>query len=153
MRSFVVCLASLAVVAGCGQSDFQTAKVSGRVVCDGQPVSNIVVFFEPLMTGTDALVGKQGLGRTRDDGSFQISTYGDKDGAVVGKHRVRVGWSDDFIDSSCACVVNSESDIMQVEVKKGEANEFELVLPKRTAKDQPTLDELEALEEAEDEDD
>jgi hypothetical protein len=145
-----VTLTCLAFLPGCSGGDFPTAKVTGRVVCEEQPIPNIVVFFEPLASGSSALVGKQGIGRTSDDGTFEISTYDRNDGAVVGKHRVRVGWSDDHIDLACPAVVDSEKDIMQVEVKKGEVNEFEVRLPKKTAKHRPTLDELEALEEGDD---
>jgi hypothetical protein len=114
-------------------------------------VEGIHVFFEPLQSGNDSLVGKQGLGQTDAEGAFEISTYGKRDGAVVGKHRVRVGWSDRADSSKCPCEVDSEKDLMQVEVKKGEANEFDLVLAKPTkGRRAPTLDELEAMEEGED---
>lgn len=152
MRALITCTFALALLplAGCGGGDFPTAKVTGTVLCEGKPVSGIHVFFEPLQTGTDGLVGKQGIGQTDADGTFEITTYKDGDGAVVGKHRVRVGWSDRADSSSCPCEVDSEKDLMQVEVKKGETNEFELVLPEPKGKRRPTLDELEALEEGED---
>ena len=102
---------------------------------------HVMVFFEPLQAGEAALVGKQGLAVARDDGTFSVSTYGEEDGAVVGKHRVRVGppRANDHPGFKCPCVVNSELDVLQVEVKKGEKNEFELVLKKRTASDPPPL--------------
>jgi hypothetical protein len=34
-------------------------------------------------------------------------------------------------------VLNSEVDVMQVEVKKGKSNHFELVLKKKTGKERP----------------
>jgi len=153
MRNFLITSATLSAlfVLGCGGGDFPTTKVTGRVVCKGQPVSGIHVFFEPLQSGQDALVGKQGIGRTKEDGTFSISTYGDGDGAVVGKHRVRVGWSDSATSTECSCEVDSEKDIMEVEVKKGEENDFEVVLAKAEgSRRRPNLDELEALEEGED---
>ena len=52
---------------------------------------HVMVFFEPLQEGKSALVGKQGIAFAEEDGTFVISTYGTGDGAVVGKHRVRVG--------------------------------------------------------------
>ena len=142
---------SLVLLAGCGGGDFPTAKVTGRVVCDGKPVGNVLVFFEPLKDGNNALVGKQGIGRAGEDGTFEVSTYGTNDGAVVGKHRVRVGWKEGKFDPSCGCEVNSDKDVMEVEIKKG-TNEIEVVLPKAKGKHKLTPEEREALEEAKEED-
>lgn len=130
-------LLGLAVVTGCGDSgDFPTAKVTGKVTCEGQPVAGAAVYFEPLRSGGEsgsALVGKQGFAFTEPDGSFTISTYrpGKGDGAVIGMHRVRVGPG----GAKCDCSMNDEFDLMQVEVKADGNNEFELVLPKATAQD------------------
>jgi hypothetical protein len=136
-----ITIVALATLSGCsGGGDFGTAKVTGRVVCEGQPVGNVLVFFEPLTQGDNALVGKQGIGRAGADGTFQVSTYGSNDGAVVGKHRVRVGWMDGQANGSCPCVVDSENDVMEVEVVAGESNEFEVVLPKKTGRERPSLD-------------
>lgn len=132
------------ILSGCGGGgDFATAKVTGRVVCEGQPVGNILVFFEPLGEGTSALAGKQGIGRAGADGAFQVSTYGKNDGAVVGKHRVRVGWMEGQANASCPCAVNSEVDVMEVEVVAGKQNEFDVVLSKKTGRERPTLDQEE----------
>jgi hypothetical protein len=148
-------LIATVVLAGCGGGDFSTAKVTGRVVCEGQPVGKLLVLFEPIQSeeGRGAVVGKQGFGRTADDGTFEVSTYGNNDGAVVGRHRVRVAWSDDFRDPACPCIINSERDITEVDVVKGETNEVEIVLPKKPRGYRASLDDLEAMEEARDEDD
>jgi len=117
----------LATLLGCGGGDFPTAKVEGIVLCEGQPVAGAAVYFEPLPANSnEMIVGKQGFSFTDSDGKFRISTYspGGNDGAVVGKHRVRVGRG----DAKCNCSMNDEKDLMQVEVKKGEVNKFELVL-------------------------
>ena len=93
MRCVVFCslVVGLVFTVGCGSGgDFPVAPVSGRVLCDGQPVPHAIVFFEPLQSGDSALAGKQGIARAKEDGTFVISTYGTEDGAVVGKHRVRV---------------------------------------------------------------
>jgi hypothetical protein len=142
MRIWCACVlaAPLALGAGCGPTGgFAVAPTTGRVVCEGKHVPHVMVFFEPLQSGEAALVGKQGLAIAREDGTFSVSTYGEEDGAVIGKHRVRVGppRANDHPGYKCACVLNSELDVMEVEVKKGEKNEFELVLKKRTARDPP----------------
>jgi hypothetical protein len=138
---FGITVVAFATLSGCGGGgDFDTAKVTGRVVCEGQPVGNVLVYFEPLTQGENALVGKQGIGRAGADGTFQVSTYGTNDGAVVGKHRVRVGWMQGQADGSCPCVVDSETDVMEVEVVAGESNEIEVVLPKKTGRERPSVD-------------
>jgi hypothetical protein len=132
--SLSLVLGFIVISIGCSSGDFPTAKVEGVVLCDGKPVQGAAVYFEPLQSeGSDssAIVGKQGFAFTDAEGKFQISTYfpGQNDGAVIGKHRVRVGKG----DAKCDCLLNSEKDLMQVEVKKGEANRFELVLEKASA--------------------
>jgi len=101
------------------------------------------VFFEPLQSGKKALVGKQGLADAGADGTFTISTYGDNDGAVVGRHRVRVGppRGGPPPGFKCDCVLNPEVDVTEVEVKRGEKNDFDLVLKKKTAADAKSLPE------------
>jgi hypothetical protein len=54
-------------------------------------VPQAFVYFEPLGDGgNSAIVGKGAFVRADDQGRFVLSTYGSCDGAVVGKHRVRV---------------------------------------------------------------
>src|SRR6185503_13088729 len=100
----------------------------------------VMVFFEPLQTGKKALVGKQGFAYADAEGKFNISTYGTHDGAVIGHHRVRVGppHGEDHPKFKCACVLNPEIDVMEVDIKKGK-NEFELVLKKKTGREAPLL--------------
>jgi hypothetical protein len=124
--NLIILLAASSFV-GCSKGDFPTAKVEGVVLCEGKPVAAAAVYFEPLQTAEKKMiVGKQGFAFTDDNGKFKISTYfpGQNDGAVVGKHRVRVGRG----DAKCNCSMNEEKDIMQVEVKEGQVNTFELVL-------------------------
>ena len=131
---FVIVLAMLLVSAGCAEGDFSTAKVTGVVLCNGQPVEGAMVYFEPIRSGKNsAMVGKQGFSWTDASGRFDISTYkpGGGDGAVIGKHRVRVGRG----KAQCDCAMNEEVDLMEVEVLSGTKNEFELVLNKATQKD------------------
>src|SRR5262245_58967756 len=84
--------AFVGLLAGCGSSgEFPTVPTTGRVLCEGKPVPHVMVFFEPLQNGKSALVGKQGIGHAEEDGTFVVSTYDEGDGAVTGRHRVRVG--------------------------------------------------------------
>lgn len=122
--------ALFAPLAGCGGGleEFPVAETTGTVTCDGAPVQYALVFFEPLKTGGSAVVGKQGVAVTDENGRFSISTYGEKDGAVVGQHRVRVG-APERAGWSCNCETNSEVDLMQVSISDGGENSFELELP------------------------
>jgi hypothetical protein len=83
---------SIAVL-GCGgnSGDLSTAPVKGKVTHNGQPVTGGSVIFSPIAAsaGTKPTqTGKSGVGNVGNDGSFTLSTYGNGDGAVVGKHRV-----------------------------------------------------------------
>ena len=131
---FLVLFAAACVGCG-GGGDFATAEATGVVMCNGVPVEGAMVYFEPIKQGDQALVGKQGFSWTDAQGRFAISTYdpGGEDGAVIGKHRVRVGKG----ESNCDCQTNEEVDLMQVEVKAGEKNEFQLDLPKKTGRERP----------------
>lgn len=128
----LIILLVLTLVAGCSRGDFPTAKVDGIVLCEGKPVASAAVYFEPLQSSNmKMIVGKQGFAFTDDNGRFKISTYfpGQNDGAVVGKHRVRVGRG----DAKCNCSMNDEKDVMEVEVKGGQVNTFEVVLQSASA--------------------
>lgn len=96
-----------------------------------------MVYFEPLRedSSSSAIVGRQGFSFTDAEGKFVLTTYNNNDGAVIGKHRVRVGGP----GVKCDCVLNEEVDLMQVEIKEGEKHEFELVLPKKTGRERPPL--------------
>ena len=125
---------------GCGASgEFPTAPTSGKVVCEGKPAPHVMVFFEPLEGGKSAIVGRSGFAIADEEGRFVLSSYGKNDGAVVGKHRVRVGppHREDFPNYKCDCYLNSEVDLIpEIEVKPGK-NEFELVLKKKTGREPP----------------
>ena len=81
---FVLCL-----FAGCRTSPYEIAPVSGTVQLEGKPLADAVVNFQPIATdGNDA--GPGSTGRTDENGKFVLKTVDDFDGAVVGKHKVRI---------------------------------------------------------------
>jgi hypothetical protein len=126
----------LAMLVGCNSGEFPTAPVTGRVICEGKPVPHVRVYFEPLGSG---IVGPSGFATVKEDGTFVLTSYKEGDGAVIGKHRVRVGppHHDDFPKYKCDCYLNADVDLIEeVEVKKGK-NEFELVLKKKTGREPP----------------
>ncbi|MFN3189467.1 MAG: hypothetical protein ACE361_03005 [Aureliella sp.] len=144
---------NLVLLSGCGGGikKFPTAPVSGVVLCDGKPVPLAMVFFEPIAEGTDAVVGKPGFSRADEDGKFTLSTYGDGDGAVVAKHRVRVDTPPTGIPDGCDCQFSDSIDVMQVDVVDG-PNEFTIDLPKAKKQSRRkkgmTQEELDELDDA-----
>ena len=65
--------------------------VNGKVVFEnGEPLTTGgVVLCESLDTLSDDMA-IMARGKIREDGTFELSTFADGDGAVVGKHRVLV---------------------------------------------------------------
>lgn len=136
----IVCFSlMLATISGCGdgRTRMDRARVIGRVICEGQPAAHVMVYFMPKLEGKKGNVGKFGMGSADADGNFSISTYDTNDGAVVGKHYVRVGppKGEKPSDFKCDCVLNEEADIMEVEVVGGQQNVFEVKLTKAAKQD------------------
>jgi hypothetical protein len=127
------------MLAGCGgDGQFKVAATDGRVVCEGQAVPFVSVFFEPLPGEKTALTGKSAVGYADAEGNFVLTTYSKSDGAVIGKHRVRVAppaGENGNGKFECPCVVSEREDVMEVQVEAGK-NTFEVVLRKATAVDQ-----------------
>jgi len=74
----------LGISSGCNRGgDFPTAEAGGVVKIDSRPLDNAHVIFTPGK-------GPAATGRTASDGSFTLSTYGTRDGAIVGHHHVTV---------------------------------------------------------------
>jgi hypothetical protein len=68
---------------GCQRHGLETAKVHGQVTLDGQPVKKGTVMFVPS-------AGRAGHGVIAPDGTFELTTYADGDGAVIGEHQISV---------------------------------------------------------------
>ncbi len=137
---------------GCdGRTKMNVAKTHGQVLCEGEPVQYATVYFEPLQTGKNANVGKQGIAYADRQGNFVVTTYDTDDGAVVGKHRVRVGrpLGELKSDVKCECVLSEEVDVTQVEVEAGKDNTFEIVLKKPASADVKAKIESRAAKDAE----
>lgn len=77
-----------AIGCGGGSDNLTVGTVSGKVTHNGQPVNGGVVTFVPGSSGAKGPAGKPGTGNVGADGTFKLSTYGNDDGAVVGKHKV-----------------------------------------------------------------
>lgn len=77
------------MLVGCGPRLPTTHPVSGRLTLDGEPLSNATIIFDPR---SDLPVKDRHAARTRSqaDGTFQLSTFRDRDGAVAGAYAVAV---------------------------------------------------------------
>jgi hypothetical protein len=78
----VVLLAFSLLIAGCNRGPAMV-HVTGKVVYNGKPLEFGTVTFQPPS-------GQPARGDIQPDGSFTLSTYRLNDGAVLGKHKVRV---------------------------------------------------------------
>jgi hypothetical protein len=70
-------------VTGCGDARPKRVPVSGTVMIDGAPLTHGSIMF--VMSGS-----RPAAGRIDDHGHFTLTCYEHGDGAVVGKHRVKV---------------------------------------------------------------
>lgn len=68
---------------GCGDSGPELVPVAGKVLADGQPVTFGTIRFVP--SG-----GRPSDAQIQSDGSFRLRYNGERDGAVLGTHRVEV---------------------------------------------------------------
>jgi hypothetical protein len=78
-----------AAVVGCNSSAGY-APVSGTVTLDGKPYGEAVVVFQPMSTKDNPNPGRGSAGDTDANGKFVLKTDDLKNGAVVGKHLVRI---------------------------------------------------------------
>ncbi len=75
---------------GCGSDPYSVASVSGQVLVDGEPANGARVSFEPIGNEDSPNPGPGSFGRTDEEGRYTLKIIGEDDGAVVGKHRVRI---------------------------------------------------------------
>lgn len=131
-KCLLLSLALFGSLLGCGGlQEFPRAQATGRVMCEGKPVSKVLVTFEVKRTGESGLVGQIGTAVTDEEGKFVVSTYGDKDGAVIGKHMIRVGKTE--TTPPCNCAINDMTVQMEIDVTEKGPNNFEIALEKKSA--------------------
>ena len=85
----LVLVAGLGTLAcGCGGDKLHVTSVKGKVTFQGKPLQFGSVLFQPVGKGLPA------RGEIQSDGTFVLGTYSGSDGAVVGKHKVRITCND-----------------------------------------------------------
>ena len=90
VRRFLPLAAGFALLlSGCGGPVM--APVKGKITCNGKPVKAAAVTFSPVPASEgDKEAGKPATGFTEEDGTFVLSTFKTRDGAIVGQHKVLV---------------------------------------------------------------
>jgi hypothetical protein len=129
--TWLLTIAGLAAV-GCS-NPYRTAAVRGRVTSDGKPVTRGTIMFIPVEEGNPRGTepGKPAQGAIDAEGQYVLSTYGDRDGAVIGKHQIM--FVDDYSDKDEELYENAPPrfvvppDNSQVEVVAGK-NEIAIEL-------------------------
>jgi hypothetical protein len=86
--AFVLC--GLLFLSGCG-GDIERpeiATVTGTVTLDGNPIDHGIVYFYP--DSTKGTKGPMAMAEIGPDGKYSIKSAGDRDGAIIGFHQIRV---------------------------------------------------------------
>lgn len=79
------------LISGCGGSPYDLAPVTGTVTLDGKPFIWGSVMFAPInTTSSETKSGKPAFSMLDSEGRFELTTYNENDGAIVGDHRVTV---------------------------------------------------------------
>jgi hypothetical protein len=89
LKALTVAILALGV-AGCSKSRKPVMAVRGQVLYRGQPANGALVVFNPVGETDPKTVRPQGL--VGGDGTFEMSTYGEKDGAPAGEYAVTFVW-------------------------------------------------------------
>ncbi len=78
-----------ALLVGCSAGP-KFVPVSGVVSIDGVPYGKAVVSFQPIATESNPNPGRGSSAYTDESGRFVLIGVDGEDGALVGKHRVRI---------------------------------------------------------------
>ncbi|QDT36062.1 hypothetical protein [Stratiformator vulcanicus] len=122
MRPFLLCGLVLAC-AGCGGGYKKPlGTVTGQVTCDGKPVKSGYIKFSPVVpegaNSKDSMFpGKTAESKITKKGTYELSTYALRDGAVVGKHTARLFPSDSDVEKGIT--IPCEGATMEVTVEGG----------------------------------
>lgn len=92
-RVILITAAVACSLIGCRNDPYQTARVRGRLTCSGSPVPSGIIQFAPLESADGGRKsdhpGKPATGMLNENGEFDLSTYKEGDGALIGQHEVR----------------------------------------------------------------
>ncbi|WP_406694224.1 hypothetical protein V5E97_24445 [Singulisphaera sp. Ch08] len=95
-RLMTLSLLCLIAGAGCGggaeEGRLPVHPVSGKVSVDGQSESGVLVLLHPSEGSPAAKEGVTPSATTGEDGTFQLSSYEQNDGAPLGGYSVTIQW-------------------------------------------------------------
>lgn len=92
-RLFGIAAVAVAAVAGCDRAtQVPVHPVRGQVLYDGKPAVGVQVFLFPTAAPGIPDIPTNPHGVTGPDGTFQIGTYADADGAAEGSYQVVLYW-------------------------------------------------------------
>jgi hypothetical protein len=128
--------------AGCGGTNRPDPVPAGGKVTYRKsvvPVGALVVFHPPDPASEKRIGGKP-FAKVKDDGTFELTTYGESDGAPEGEYWVTIDWRPPAKDSKFSIgesgatgpsklnpkYSNPQQPAIKVTVKKGDANQFTL---------------------------
>ncbi|MEQ8849505.1 hypothetical protein [Botrimarina sp.] len=80
--------ASLGGLSGCGSSP-ELGRVTGVLTIDGQPYPGGKLLFTPVARSESVDAGRAAFGIPDTEGRFELSTFAQGDGALVGEHTVQ----------------------------------------------------------------
>lgn len=83
----LVCLLPI----GCGKATAKVYPIRGEVFCNGEPAPGALVHFHPI----DQENSSPAFATVEDDGTFQLTTRVENDGAREGDYIVTVNWRDE----------------------------------------------------------
>ena len=120
----LICI--LFLVSGCSRDSNQprTASVEGTVTYNGKPIDMGVIYFFSQEVDN----ARNGASQIRKGGVFNISTYGDEDGAVIGTHKVQIdAYDKNNVNRAPTRYANVTTTPLTYEVKAG-GNVFHIEL-------------------------
>lgn len=89
--SYGLVILLLTTISGCSEKGVHLVPVTGLVTLDGKPVADAGVVFTPVSIEQ----GPSASGSTDSEGKFVLMTN-NRDGAVLGDHRVSISKADPF---------------------------------------------------------
>jgi len=121
-------VAALALVSGCGGDKLTPYPVTGKLLIGGKEPDGALVRLHPV--GDDNPNALRPLGYVQPDGSFQLTTYKENDGAPAGRYKVTVEWrpkkkssmEPDGPDRLKGRYTDPKTSKIEVTVNKGETN-------------------------------
>lgn len=94
LKRVSVLVASCCIAAGGCSSGYvmETAPVRGTVSCNGETLTEGYLIFTPIVDASadSKQSGKSGYATIQSDGTYEVQTYEEGDGALIGKHEVRI---------------------------------------------------------------